>query len=181
MTVRHISIIPYIIQPFPSDPKILEDVQRALKLKLRRDARLRTNDSSVSTSSRSSPIRYALPPLNPQASRIAKPSLESELDFSPSVGIDRLHPVPTSTDDGATLDWGGTLFEEEKTEKKWSLSLPKRKPKDKPSSALSKDALERQELAFSGKASHYTGEYAASHIISQRESPGSSPLHNLTR
>lgn len=103
------------------------------------------------------------------------------MDFSPSVGIDRLHPVPTSTDDGATLDWGGTLSEEDKTEKKWSLSLPKRKPKDKPSSALSKDALERQEGGFSGKASYYTGEYAASQIMSQRESPGSSLSHNLTR
>jgi hypothetical protein len=61
--------------------------------------------------------------------------------------------VPTSTDDGATLDWAGTLSEEDKTEKKWPLSLTKRKPKDKSSLALSKDALERQEVAFSGKVS----------------------------
>jgi hypothetical protein len=133
-------------------------VQRALKLKLRREARFqatRANDS-ISTSSRSSPVRYSLPPLDPQASRIAKPSLDSELDFSPSVGIDRLHPVPTSTDDGATLDWGGTLSEEDKADKKWSLSLTKRKAKDKPSPALSKDTLEKQEAAFSGKASYHT-------------------------
>jgi len=78
------------------------------------------------------------------------------LDFSPSVGIDRLHPVPTSTDDGATLDWGGTLSEEDKADKKWSLSLTKRKAKDKPSPALSKDTLEKQEAAFSGKASYHT-------------------------
>ncbi|KAI0308180.1 hypothetical protein B0F90DRAFT_130923 [Multifurca ochricompacta] len=138
------------------DPKILEDVQRALKLKLRREARLqaaRVNDSSVSTSSRSSPVRYSLPPLNPQASRIAKPSLESELDFSPSVGIDHLHPVPTSMDDGATLDWGGTLSEEDKADRRWSLSITKRKPKDRPIVALSKDALERQESNFSERIS----------------------------
>ncbi|KAH9954401.1 hypothetical protein BC827DRAFT_1272640 [Russula dissimulans] len=138
------------------DPKILEDVQRALKMKLRREARLqaaRANDSSVSTSSRSSPVRYSLPPLNPSAPRIAKPSLESELDFSPSVGIDRLHPVPTSTDAGGTLDWGGTLFEEDKSDKKWPLSLTKRKPKDRTFPALSKDVLERQELAFSERIS----------------------------
>ncbi|KAI0003652.1 hypothetical protein BJV74DRAFT_881493 [Russula compacta] len=138
------------------DPKILEDVQRALKLKLRREARLqaaRGNDSSVSTSSRSSPVRYSLPPLNPKASRIAKPSLESELDFSPSVGIDRLHPVPTSTDDGATLDWGGALSEEDKSDRKWSLSLTKRKHKDKPLPALSKEVLERQATAFSERIS----------------------------
>ncbi|KAH8997325.1 hypothetical protein EDB92DRAFT_2052299 [Lactarius akahatsu] len=138
------------------DPKILEDVQRALKLKLRREARLqaaRVNGSSVSTSSRSSPVRYSLPPLNPQASRIANPSLESELDFSPSVGIDRLHPVPTSVDDGATLDWGGTLSEEDKTDRKWSLSITKRRHKDKPLPVLSKDTLEKQEAAFADKIS----------------------------
>ncbi|KAF8506723.1 hypothetical protein F5888DRAFT_1644778 [Russula emetica] len=136
-------------------PKILEEVQRALKLKLRREARLaaRANDSSVSTSPRSSPVRYSLPPLNPQASRIAKPSLESELDFSPSVGIDRLHPVPTSTDDGATLDWGGTFSEEDKSDRKWSLSLTKRKPKDRPFPTLSRDVLDRQEATFSEKIS----------------------------
>jgi hypothetical protein len=102
------------------------------------------------------------------------------LDFSPSVGIDRLHPVPTSTDDGATLDWGGTLSEEDKADKKWTISLPKRKPKDKPSLALSKDALERQEVTFSGKDRN-TGGHAASHIMSQRESPGSNRSQNLTR
>ncbi|KAH9178744.1 hypothetical protein EDB89DRAFT_2170981 [Lactarius sanguifluus] len=137
-------------------PKILEDVQRALKLKLRREARLqaaRVNDSSVSTSSRSSPVRYSLPPFNPQASRIANPSLESELDFSPSVGIDRLHPVPTSADDGATLDWGGTLSEEDKTDKRWPLSITMRRHKDKPLPVLSKDTLEKQEAAFTDKIS----------------------------
>jgi hypothetical protein len=75
------------------------------------------------------------------------------LDFSPSVGIDRLHPVPTSTDDGATLDWGGSFSEEDKSDRKWSLSLTKRKPKDKPFPTLARDVLERQEAAFSGNAS----------------------------
>lgn len=92
-----------------------------------------------------------MPPLNPQAPRIAKPSLESDLDFSPSVGIDRLHPVPTSVDDGATLDWGGTLSEEDKPDRKWPLSITMRRHKDKPLPVLSKDSLERQEAAFSGK------------------------------
>jgi hypothetical protein len=129
-------------------------------MKLRREARLkavRANDSSVSTSSRSSPVGYSLPPLIPQVPRIAKPSLESELDFSPSVGIDRLHPVPTSTDDGATLDWTGTLSEEDKSDRKWSLSMTKRKPKEKLLPALSKDALERQVVSFSGNAPCHLG------------------------
>jgi len=159
MRVRYAFVNSYVRQHLPSDPKILEDVQRALKSKLRREARLqaaRANDSSISTSSRSSPVRYSLPPLNPPAPRITKPSLESELDFSPSVGIDHLHPVPTSTDAGGTLDWGGTLVEEEKSDRKWPLSLTKRKPKDRPFPALSKDALERQEIAFSGKVASDT-------------------------
>jgi len=78
------------------------------------------------------------------------------LDFSPSVGIDRLHPVPTSTDDGATLDWGGTLSEEDKADKKWTLSLTKRRRKDNHSPVLSRDAVERQEVTFSGTASYHT-------------------------
>jgi hypothetical protein len=141
-------------------------------MKLRREARLkaaRANDSSVSTSPQSSPVRYALPPLIPQAPRIAKPSLESELDFSPSVGIDRLHPVPTSTDDGATLDWTGTLSEEDKPDKKWSLSMTKRKPKEKPFPSLSKDVLEKQEASFSGNASCHPGPARSSRLGYVRE------------
>ena len=145
-----------------------------MKLKLRREARLatRANDSSVSASSRSSPVRYSLPslpPLNPQASRIAKPSLDSELDFSPSVGIDRLHPVPISTDDGATLDWGGIFSEEDRSDRKWSLSLTKRKPKDKPFPTHSRDALERQEAAFSGNSSVSNPPDMRSHMSCDRE------------
>ena len=86
------------------------------------------------------------------------------MDFSPSVGIDHLHPVPTSTDDGATLDWGGTLSEEDKSDRKWPLSLTKRKPKDKPLPALSRDALDRQVAAFSGNAPYHK-DHAASHIM----------------
>ena len=73
------------------------------------------------------------------------------------MGIDRLHPVPTSTNDGATLDWTGTLSEEDKSDRKWSLSMTKRRPKEKPLPALSKDALEKQEAAFSGNASCHPG------------------------
>ena len=64
--------------------------------------------------------------------------------------------MPTSTDDGATLDWGGALSEEDKVDKKWTLSLTKRRRKDNHSPVLSKDALERQEVTFSGTASYHT-------------------------
>lgn len=91
--------------------------------------------------------------------------------------------MPTSTDDGATLDWGGTLSEEEKADKKWTLSLTKRKRKDNHSLVLSRDALERQEVTFSGTAFSPitpTG-HVNSHIMSQRESLGSSLFANPIR
>ncbi|KAI0068164.1 hypothetical protein BV25DRAFT_1793524 [Artomyces pyxidatus] len=126
-------------------PHILEDVQRALKLKVRREARLQAiHVSGSSFSSSSSPG----PKAPVMASRIAKPSLESELDFSPSVGIDSLHPVPTSSDYGATLDWAGSVSEEDKTDRRWTLSLAKRKSKDKPPILVSKESLERQQMTF---------------------------------
>ncbi len=74
--------------------------------------------------------------------------------------------MPTSTDDAATLDWGGTLSEEDKPDRKWSLSLTKRKPKDKPFPTLARDVLERQEAAFSGNPIRIipTG-HAVSHVM----------------
>lgn len=39
------------------------------------------------------------------------------------------HPVPSSLDNGLTLDWGSSAFVEEKADRKWSLSVRR---KDKP-------------------------------------------------
>jgi hypothetical protein len=41
------------------------------------------------------------------------------------------HPVPSSLDNGLTLDWGSSTFEDEKGDKRWSLSV-RRKDKVPP-------------------------------------------------
>ncbi|THH09199.1 hypothetical protein EW146_g8754, partial [Bondarzewia mesenterica] len=149
-------------------PHILEDVERALKLKARREARLKatmanshlrevsSKSDMASASSGSSPIRTARPPVPPPPSitpRLNGPSLESEIDFSPSVGVEKvdLHPIPLSSNDGATLDWGGSPSEDEKPDKRWSLSRTMRKSKDKGISNSSKDVVEKQESLYVDK------------------------------
>ncbi|THH19033.1 hypothetical protein EW146_g2044 [Bondarzewia mesenterica] len=149
-------------------PHILEDVERALKLKARREARLKatvanshlrevsSKSDMASASSGSSPIRTARPLVPPPPSitpRLNGPSLESEIDFSPSVGVEKvdLHPIPLSSNDGATLDWGGSPSEDEKPDKRWSLSRTMRKSKDKGISNSSKDVVEKQESLYVDK------------------------------
>lgn len=151
------------------DPRILEDVQRALKLKARREARLQARanpalravtsksdmTSTSSYSASSSLARGIQPVLGPPAlsSRLNGPSLESEIDFSPSVGNDTMvgaHPVPMSSNDGTTLDWAGSHSEDEKPDKRWSLRS-KRKPKDKGTGNSSKDVVEKQKALYAGK------------------------------
>ncbi|KAI0034173.1 hypothetical protein K488DRAFT_69356 [Vararia minispora EC-137] len=112
-------------------PKILEEVQHALKLQMRREARQRApiaealSISSVSSGPSSSLHVSKIP--TPAFPRIARASTESELDFSPAVGFHRLHPVPISFNDGHTLDWGWSEPPEEPSERKWPIPIPKRK------------------------------------------------------
>ncbi|TFY79454.1 hypothetical protein EWM64_g4558 [Hericium alpestre] len=138
------------------DPQLLEDVQRALKLKVRREARVQAMRASGSPYSSGSSISRSVPgsaaPTNP---RMFRPSIESEVDFSPSVGIDLTHPVPVLLNDGATLDWRGASAEEDKGDSwKWSLSISKRKAKDKDKEkdivigGLTREELEQQESAW---------------------------------
>lgn len=48
--------------------------------------------------------------------------------------------MPRSLDNGATLDWSGKeIAEEPKHDRKWSLSIPKRRAKDKTMSTSSLD------------------------------------------
>lgn len=63
-------------------------------------------------------------------------SSEPEPDFAPAVSAPReQHPVPTSHDGGATLDWGGPHFDDESTDAKKKTSgvfnLHRRKGKTK--------------------------------------------------
>lgn len=78
----------------------------------------------------------------------------SEIDFSPSTGgIVPLHPVPSSSNHGETLDWTGSQSDDEKSERRWPLSITKRKSKDK-FSHVDVASVEKQESIYSGKESH---------------------------
>ncbi|KAF4623496.1 hypothetical protein D9613_002205 [Agrocybe pediades] len=133
------------------DPRILQDVQRALKLKARREARLKRETSGyvekheslepvrpsnhpstpprLPSSSRPSPS----PSSYPSTSRKSSTNATSEVDFSPSIGILdsplRSHPVPSSNDNGKTLDWTGVNSED--GEKRRLIGLGKKKEKDR--------------------------------------------------
>lgn len=92
----------------------------------------------------------ALPvPLSPVSSplRKASTSTSSEVDFSPSTRRPQiqpcLHPVPSSLDNGLTLDWGCSTFDEEKADRRWPISV-RRKDKDKlPPLELMQDQQEK--------------------------------------
>ncbi|KNZ75028.1 hypothetical protein J132_05318 [Termitomyces sp. J132] len=109
------------------DPKILQDVQHALKLKSRREARLSNQATPPRSDSRqqaiSSTMQY-MPSISPNSGREA---LSSDIDFSPSTGTVLFHPVPASLDNGLTLDWSSF---DDKPERKWKLTGTKRKGKE---------------------------------------------------
>ena len=141
------------------DSGVLEDVQRALRLKSRREARLKAHPTPLhvdspndvtslsSVSAGSLPGQSAVPPLFPRQPRL---SGDSEIDFSPSVGIMPLHPVPSSSDGGTTLDWATPMMEDGR-ERRWSLSKGKRKSKEQASFSANKTATEKQEAVYAGK------------------------------
>ncbi|KAF6766629.1 hypothetical protein DFP72DRAFT_867164 [Ephemerocybe angulata] len=155
------------------DPRILLDVQRALKLKARREARLKREQSASPHQPSPSSTQYTAhqtppelsqaswrtrqstlpsPPPSPTPPRKASGSATSDLDFSPATGVPAVetqpHPVPASLDNGKTLDWTGSIIDDEKAEKRWPL-MGKRKDKDKmlPLNALA----EQQEHLYRGK------------------------------
>ena len=75
-------------------------------------------------------------------------------DFVASLDATVPHPMPRSLDDGATLDWSGKeTFDEPKHDRKWSLSITKRKTKDK---AMSLPSLDHPPLDIS-RDSDYDG------------------------
>lgn len=69
------------------------------------------------------------------------------MDFSPSISASAGHPVPRSTDDGATLDWSGDKSADDKLDRRWSLSMAKRKPKD---TNFEKPIAENQGYIYTG-------------------------------
>ncbi|CAK5264511.1 unnamed protein product [Mycena citricolor] len=148
----------------PADPRILQDVQRALKLKARREARLKSS-GSLATSHKTdavlpavsgkpnSPTRTAFsatvfpsPPAATNGSR--EPPTHTSASSVPKV-LSLLHPVPASLDEGTTLDWTGVGSDDGPSERRWTLSITKqRKEKDKlPSSSI----VETKETMYAAK------------------------------
>ncbi|KAI0778335.1 hypothetical protein BD413DRAFT_601117 [Trametes elegans] len=144
-------------------PAILEDVQRALRLKARREARLRALQSSpVYNDFRGTPDTVSLPSASADSSPQRVPGSgastiprqaglpgDSEIDFSPSTGTAPVHPIPSSSNGGATLDWTAASPEEGR-ERRWSLTITKRKGKE-PSLGSHKDVVEKQESLYAEK------------------------------
>ncbi|KAJ7446445.1 hypothetical protein B0H11DRAFT_2336879 [Mycena galericulata] len=136
-------------------PRILQDVQRALKLKARREARLKSADSSPSsnkseTASRStqpktSPLRPVLPPVPfPPPPIPAIREIDTPGAASPTVAN---HPVPTSSDEGNTLDWSGVWAEDDRPERRWTMSITKRKDREKHPSSTAVETRESMHAA----------------------------------
>ena len=143
------------------DPRIVEDVQRAIRLKQRREARLRSQSTHLPNDAPSrgdaskvprvsSPMRISDQAPSSTAPSSGTGSIDSEVDFSPSVGTVPLHPVPLSANDGATLDWAGSASDEDR-DKRWQLHLPMRR-RDKSSVASTKAVVEKQETLYTGNA-----------------------------
>lgn len=74
------------------------------------------------------------------------------MDFSPSVGGGHasLHPVPSSSNGGATLDWTSSISDDEKLDRRWSISI-KRKNKDK-TPVPNRSTIEKQDSIYIGKS-----------------------------
>ncbi|KAF5352719.1 hypothetical protein D9756_006000 [Leucocoprinus leucothites] len=134
----------YLTLEYP-DPRILQDVQRALKVKAKREAKMKATQTDsehhhspfayVPSSSKQSKSpngppypRLASPTPSPFSSsfRKASASTGSDVDFSPSTRRPPMqapqHPVPSSLDNGLTLDWGSSALDEDKNDRRWSLS-----------------------------------------------------------
>ncbi|TFK36939.1 hypothetical protein BDQ12DRAFT_699430 [Crucibulum laeve] len=131
-------------------PRILQDVQRALKMKARREARMKKGQAdspnkgivssvSPSSSTATSPARsvpFASQPSSPTPVRTTThtPALDTTLPTASSSEGRRdtaedAGPIPMSFDNGVTFDWGSC--EEEHHGRRWTLSTNKRKDKDK--------------------------------------------------
>ncbi|KAH8119878.1 hypothetical protein DFH11DRAFT_1499342 [Phellopilus nigrolimitatus] len=143
-----------------TDPNILADLRRALQYKSRVEQQLKhvKSNSELYSSFSESNALSKIPAPNPFLSKTplahsepGTPDKAEFVDFSPSVGRVPLHPVPTSANDGATLDWSGTASDEEKRERKWTMPLSRKSSKDKYPALARKGIVEKQESLYSDK------------------------------
>lgn len=143
-----------------ADPRILQDVQRALRLKARREARTLANSPDakpeIATSNMSSvkfPLNQPIYPMIPPSTSPRKTSLSSDVDFSPLTLASTAHPVPASLDNGTTFDWSG-FAGHEKPERRWKLSTTKRREKEQlPHLSF---VVDQQEKTHSGKTYNHS-------------------------
>jgi hypothetical protein len=115
-------------------------------MKARREARLKQKDDvpnfTESTGQFQTPPSIPFPfspklPSSPSplpSSQKLSISATSDVDFSPSTAIPEFfvqpsHPIPSSLDNGITLDWTGALADD--ADKRWSISIGRKKEKDK--------------------------------------------------
>jgi len=134
------------------DPRILQDVQRALKLKARREATLKRHSMNKPKQEPYLPTTgYSMKGASAFLPMAASPDYAtgSDVDFGPSVGSNAVaegHPVPSSSDNGITLDWSGVNSD---GEKRWSLPIRR---KGKESSPHLNVLVQQQDKVYSGKA-----------------------------
>ncbi|KAL4070581.1 hypothetical protein J3A83DRAFT_4094948 [Scleroderma citrinum] len=141
-------------------PKILQDVQRALQLQSRRRDR-RSNypgpldgDTTHSTNVIDSVLPHAssstsAPIVRSISDHLQALPLPSDVDFSPFTRSVPPHPVPLSSNGGATLDWAGSQSEDEKPDRLWTIHRGKRKGKEK-AQPSNRAVIEKQEALFIG-------------------------------
>ncbi|KJA25846.1 hypothetical protein HYPSUDRAFT_134350 [Hypholoma sublateritium FD-334 SS-4] len=137
------------------DPRILQDVQRAVVWKAQREARIkretvltpekalsnlytvsdRSNTPIKATGSLTSPTRASFSPSISRhgSNRKTSTSTSSDVDFSPATGAfdlpSRSHPIPCSNDNGRTFDWSSAHPDD--GDKRWSISIGKKRDKHK--------------------------------------------------
>ncbi|KAF7339293.1 hypothetical protein MSAN_02142800 [Mycena sanguinolenta] len=142
-------------------PRILQEVQRALKLKARREARLKSAASSPSSNksepvpstsspTKTSPLRATFPPISAPPPVPSIPEREPSTSGHSASRVGR-HPVPSSLDEGTTLDWSGTGTEDERSERRWAMSITKRKDKDMKERHPSDSIVETRESMHAAK------------------------------
>ncbi|KAI6047966.1 hypothetical protein EDC04DRAFT_2620765 [Pisolithus marmoratus] len=154
------------------DPKILQDVQRALQLQSRRRDRrpYKPSDGDTSplanvidpfaarpSSSSTAPMEHSTPDYLPVT------PLPSEVDFSPFTKSVPLHPVPLSSNGGATLDWTGSQSEDDKLDKLWPIHKGRRKGKEKAPPA-NRAFIEKQEALFTDRIARIKAEASAATV-----------------
>lgn len=142
------------------DPNILADLQKALRHKPRVEEHFKASLSNSRTSSpfqgssspsRVSPVPFQIKKSVPSPPQTFRSIRDKELvDFSPSVGRTPKHPVPTSVDDGLTLDWSGTVSEDDRRDRKWSMPL-RRSSREKYPHISNKVLIQKQEALYAGK------------------------------